>query len=64
MNVQIHGLAAFSYTRNKERDDQGSMVIAFARAVMAISIGIKIQGTWLKKTGQTNTLTLNSGISI
>ncbi|MGO0309315.1 hypothetical protein ACTL6P_22510 [Endozoicomonas acroporae] len=44
MDVKIHGLAAFSYTWNKERDDQGSMAIAFARAVMTISIGIKING--------------------
>lgn len=44
MDVKIHGLAAFSYTWNKERDNQGSMIKAFARAVMAISIGIKING--------------------
>ncbi len=42
MNITIHGLAAFSYTWNKERDSQGSMIKAFARAVVAIAVGVKV----------------------
>ena len=42
MDVTIYGLAAFSYTWNKERDNQVSLVTAFARVVMAVSVGKKI----------------------
>lgn len=42
MDAKINGLAAFSYTWNMLRDNECSKIKAFARAVKAISVGIKI----------------------
>ena len=42
MDTTIKGLTAFSYARNRERDNKSSKIKAFARAVKAISDGIKI----------------------
>lgn len=42
MDVKINGLAAFSYTWNMLRDDECSKIKAFARAVKAISVGVRV----------------------
>ena len=42
MDTTIKGLTAFSYAWNRERDNKSSKIKAFARAVKAISDGIKI----------------------
>ena len=42
MDAKINGLAAFSYTWNKLRDDECSKIQAFARAVRAISVGVRV----------------------
>lgn len=42
MDMTIYGLSAFSYVWNQEKDNQSSSITAFAKAVIAIPCGIKI----------------------